>query len=76
MKAMKPMKPMKGLDLSPHAITARLKAASGASDLSPATRLDAKIDLSPSAITARLIEASDLRDLCLKLAAFGARTPR
>jgi hypothetical protein len=67
---------MKGVDLSPGAITARLREASQKSDLSPERRLDAKIDLSPAAITARLKEASDLRETCLKLAAIGAAAAR
>ena len=62
---------MKALDMSPRAISERLEAASDASDLSPETRLDAKLDMSRSGVTARLREASDLYDACLQLAALG-----
>ncbi|HKU43818.1 MAG TPA: hypothetical protein VJR89_36915 [Polyangiales bacterium] len=56
------------LDMSPSAITARLRRASDlARDLSPERRLDPKLDMSPSAITARLREAAALLELCRKL---------
>jgi hypothetical protein len=59
----------RGLDLSPAAISARLRRASELADLDPALRLEAKLDLSPAGITRRLREASDLLDLCRMLAA-------
>lgn len=57
------------LDMSAAAITARLRASGAQSDLSPETRLDAKLDLSPAGITARLREVSALCELCRRLAA-------
>ncbi len=62
---------MSALDMSPEAISARLRAASQMSDLSPDRRLDAKLDMSSAGVTARLREASDLYDACLRLAALG-----
>lgn len=61
------------VDLSPDAITERLRAASAVSDLAADKRLDAKIDLSPGAVTRRLREASDLLRLCETLAARARR---
>ena len=56
------------VDMSPRAITARLRQASElARDLSPERRLDTKIDMSAAAITARLREAAALLELCRKL---------
>lgn len=54
-----------------HAIAARLREASAASDLSADKRLDAKLDTSAAAIESRLREASDLLAACRQLAAFG-----
>jgi lambda repressor-like predicted transcriptional regulator len=56
------------IDMSPAAITARLRCASDlVRDLSPERRLDTKLDMSPAAITARLREAAALLELCRKL---------
>lgn len=55
-------------DMKPGAIEARLREASGMSDLTADKRLDSKIDLSPDGIRARLIEASDLLEACHALA--------
>jgi hypothetical protein len=55
------------LDMSPQAITARLREISAISDLAPERRLEGKIDVSPQAITARLREAAALLELCEKL---------
>lgn len=57
------------LDMSPAAISARLRRASELSDLDPARRLEGKLDMSPGAITRRLREASELLELCRALAA-------
>lgn len=57
------------LDLTPAAVTDRLRTASRLSDLSPLARLDAKLDLSPEGVTRRLREASQLLRLCQALAA-------
>lgn len=65
------------VDMSPEAITARLRRASELADLRPEHRLDAKLDMSPAGITRRLRQASELRDACLKLAkATKAQDPR
>ena len=61
--------------LEPHAITARLRAASELANLDPARSLDAKIDLRPEAITTRLRLASELHELCAALSAAG-KVPR
>ena len=58
---------MSGVDLSPDAVTARLRMASDLADLRPGHRLDAKIDLRPAAVTARLRIASELQELCREL---------
>ena len=55
------------LDMSPQAITARLREVSALSDLAPERRLEGKIDMSPPAITARLRECAALLELCEKL---------
>jgi len=55
------------VDMSPHAITERLRSASGLADLSPDRRLEAKIDMSARAITARLKEAAALLEVCVVL---------
>jgi hypothetical protein len=54
-------------DMSKGAITARLRAVSAMSDLSPERRLEGKIDMSPQAITARLREVAELLQLCRAL---------
>lgn len=57
------------LELSGKAIEARLREASRlASELTPQSRLSAKLDMSGCAIDARLRQVSDLLDLCRKLA--------
>lgn len=58
-------------DMSPSAITERLRRASKLTDLSAERRLEAKLDMSPSGITARLREASELLALCRKLETAG-----
>ncbi len=55
------------VDMSPDAITERLRSASALADLSPETRLEAKIDMGAQAITARLKEAAALLEVCLAL---------
>ncbi len=59
----------KPLDMSGEAIWARVNAASAVSDLSPETRLDAKLDMSAEGIARRIQTVSDLRDLCMQLQA-------
>ena len=51
-------------DMSSDAITARLRHASGLSDLAPEKRLEGKLDMSAAAVTARLKEAASLLQLC------------
>lgn len=61
------------VDVSPAAVTTRVRAASAMTDLRTERRLFAKIDLSPAAVTRRLRTVSRLRDLCLYLGRAGAR---
>jgi hypothetical protein len=55
------------VDMSPAAITARLRQVSEAADLRPERRLDQKIDMSSAAVTRRLRRVSELRRLCIEL---------
>lgn len=55
-------------DLSPSAVSARLKRAAELSDLRSEHRLGAKIDYTPEAVDRRLRKVSELRSLCLRLA--------
>ena len=55
------------LDMSPAAVSARLREVGRLSDLSPATRLDAKLDMSPRGVSSRLREVSELLALCARL---------
>ncbi len=55
---------MSAVDMSPEAITGRLRQMSDSTDLS-SDRLGSKIDMSPEAVTRRLRKQSDLRDDCL-----------
>ena len=59
-------------DMSPAAVSARLRRAAELSDLRMDRRLDAKIDYSPEAVDRRLRKVSDLRRLCLNLASSAA----
>jgi hypothetical protein len=59
------------VDMSPQAISARLKAACALADLRPAHRTDAKTDMSSAAITARLRAVDQLNRLCAQLADAG-----
>lgn len=54
-------------DMTPFAITARLRRASALSDLATERRLHGKIDMSPAGVTARLREVEMLRRTCMKL---------
>jgi hypothetical protein len=55
------------VDLSPAAITARLREASALADLRTGYRLHAKVDMSPRGITERLREVERLRRVCVAL---------
>jgi hypothetical protein len=56
------------LDMSPAAVSARLRFVSDLStDLAPERRLDSKLDMSPAATSARLKECAALLELCQKL---------
>jgi hypothetical protein len=59
------------VDMSPEAVEARLAACSAQSPLGlvPPRR----VDMSPEAVEARLEEWAELTELCLELAATGAR---
>lgn len=54
-------------DMTPFAITERLRRASALSDLTTERRLHGKIDMSPTGVTARLREVEMLRRTCTKL---------
>jgi hypothetical protein len=56
------------VDMSPAAISARLRHAAELSDLRTEMRLAFKVDMSPAGISARLREVERLRRLCLELA--------
>lgn len=56
------------VDMSPTAVTNRLRAVAAMSDLAPEKRLDAKLDMSKTGVTKRLREAADLLKACQKLA--------
>jgi hypothetical protein len=56
------------VDMSPAAVTQRLRSMSALSDLHRDRRLACKIDMSPEAVTRRLRRQSQLRDLCLAVA--------
>jgi len=64
------------VDMSPAAITARLKEVSRLADLRPEMRLHCKVDMSPAGVTRRLRQVSQLRDLCLELGRLGAASRR
>lgn len=55
------------VDMSPSAVSARLRRCSDLADLRPGARLDAKIDMSPAAISRRLKQVEQLRRTCLAL---------
>ena len=57
---------MSRVDMSPEAVTERLRTMSGICDLRPENRLAAKVDMSSAAVTRRLRQQSRLRDVCLK----------
>ena len=52
-------------DMSPGAVTWRLREVSARSDLTATRRLATKVDMSPAAVTRRLRTQSGLRDACL-----------
>ena len=52
-------------EMSPRAITNRLREASALSDLTASRRLLTKVDMTAAAITRRLRLQSALRDACL-----------
>lgn len=56
---------MSTVDMSPEAVTERLREVSRLSDLRTSHRLAAKIDMSPAAVTRRLRRQSELRRTCL-----------
>ncbi len=62
---------MKGVNLSPEAVTQRLRAASRQSPLGERPVVSAKAGSSPRSISSRLRLLSRLRDLCLRLGRCG-----
>ena len=63
---------MTPVDMSPGAVTRRLREVSARSDLIATRRLAAKVDMSFAAVTRRLRTQSALRDACL---AWGRSVP-
>jgi hypothetical protein len=61
------------IDLSPTAVTARLRRAADHSDLRSELRLLPKLDMTSSGITRRLESVESLRRFCLELVRIGAR---
>lgn len=59
------------VDMSPEAVTERLREMSRHSDLRPENRLAAKVDMSPQAVTRRLKKQAQLREMCLALQRIG-----
>ncbi len=55
------------------AITARLRRAAAASDLTTEHPLQSKLDMSAAGISSRLRQVEALRRLCLSLVRIGAR---
>jgi len=62
------------IDMSPEAITARIREVGRLSDFSPEERLSSKLDMSPHGVTSRLREAAQLLVLCERLGALGRAT--
>ena len=60
------------LDMSPSAVTARLRRASELSDLSVARAGEGKVSFEPAAVSARLRMVSQMRELGLRLRRAGA----
>ncbi len=58
---------MRSVDMSPAAISQRLRQVARHSDLRSAHRLSAKSDMSPEAVTRRLRTVSKMRRICLAL---------
>lgn len=59
------------IDMSPSAITARLRDVAQRADLRAEHRLDHKLDMTPAGITARLAAVESLRRLCAALVEIG-----
>jgi hypothetical protein len=57
---------MTPVDMSPEAVTERLREMSRLSDLRTVNRLATKVDMSPEAVTRRLRRQSELRRACLR----------
>ncbi|MBI4618073.1 MAG: hypothetical protein HY720_31005 [Planctomycetes bacterium] len=67
---------MTGVDMTPTAVTRRLRELALLCDLSPARRLATKIDMSPAAVSRRLRKVSEMRDLRRWLAMAGGTWER
>ena len=61
------------VDMSPPAVSARLRLVGSLSDLRLERRLDAKLDMTPSGVAGRLREVSELLLACHALARAGGR---
>jgi len=56
-------------DMSPAAVSARLREVARLSDLRAERRLATKVDMRPEAVSARLRQVQQLRALCLSVRA-------
>ena len=63
---------MAKLDMSPEAVTRRLRDAAALSDLSVTRAMEGKVSLAPAAVSARLRTVARLRSLGLRLQRAGA----
>jgi len=60
---------MSRADMSPRAVSLRLRELGDMSDLSPERRLRTKVDMSSSAVSRRLRSVGEALELCRRLAA-------
>jgi hypothetical protein len=60
---------MSGVDMSPAAVSARLRRLGELCDLNAEKRLHTKVDMSAKGVSARLRAAGDALELCRRLAA-------
>ncbi len=58
---------MSRVDMSPEAVTRRLRLVGELSDLGPEAHAAGKVDMSPEGVTRRLRQASQLSKLCRSL---------
>jgi hypothetical protein len=61
------------IEMSPAAVTERLRRAAAQSDLRTESRLLPKLDMTPAGVTRRLEKVESLRRFCLELVRIGQR---